>query len=86
MKRYIFCYKDYPLGQLQFDEMKGIGNFTYCYTSSAPSMVDKKPGIVITILEEIRGDAMDIKTIGEFNQYVKMEFGDFHFVPMEGYE
>ncbi len=86
MKRYIFCYKDYPLGQLQFDETKGIGNFTYCYTSSAPLMVDRRPEVVITILEEVRNDAIDIKTIGEFERYVRMEYGNFHFVPMKGYE
>ena len=86
MKRYIFLCEDYPLGQLQYDEIKGVGNFTYCYTSDASLRVDKKPETVITILEEIRNDAMDIKTIDEFEKYVKIEYGDFHFIPMKGYE
>ena len=86
MKRYIFCYKNYPLGQIQFDEEKGEGQFTYIYTSTAPLQVDKKPEIVLTLLEEIRYDAMDIKTIGEFKKYVKMEYGNFHFIPLKGYE
>ena len=86
MKRYIFSYKNYPLGQLQYDEEKGIGKFTYVYSSEAPLMVNKKPEIVIEVLEEIRNDAMDIKTIGEFERYVRMKYGDFHFTPMKGYE
>ena len=49
-------------------------------------MVNKKPEIVVEVLEEIRNDAMDIKTIGEFERYVRMEYGDFHFIPMKGYE
>ena len=86
MKRYIFCYKNYPLGQLQYDEIKGIGNFTYVYSSDTSSIVDKKPETVIRILEEIHDDAIDIKTIGEFEKYVKLEYGDFHFIQMKGYE
>ena len=86
LKRYVFYYKDYPLGQMQFDEEKSEGQFTYVYTSSAPLRVDRKPEIVITLLEEIRHDAMDFKTEGEFNDYMRTKLGDFHFVPLKGYE
>ena len=48
--------------------------------------MDRKPEIVITLLEEIRHDAMDFKTEGEFNDYMRTRLGDFHFVPLEGYE
>ena len=71
---------------MQFDEEKSEGRFTYVYTSSTPSRVDKKPEIVLTLLEEIRHDAMDFKTKGEFDSYVRMKYGDFHFIPLEGYE
>ena len=86
MKRYVFCYDDYPLGQIQFDEEKGIGKFTYVYSSSAPEFVKIKPETVVTLLEEIRYDAQNIKTIGEFEKYIKFPFGKFHYVALKGYE
>ena len=86
MKRYIFCYDKYPLGQITFDEERGKGEFFYTFTSSASENVAVKPETTIMLLEEIRYDAMDIKTIGEFERYVKTGVGKFHFVPMKGYE
>lgn len=86
MKRYVFYYEDYPLGQIQFDEEKGIGKFTYVYSSDAPRFVKVRPETVIMLLEDIRYDAMDMKTIGEFYEYVKTKFGKFHYKPLIGYE
>ena len=86
MKRYLFLYENYPLGQIQYDELKGIGSFIYVYSSDAPSFVKVKPETVVTLLEEIRNDAMDIKTIGEFERYVNSPFGNFHFEAIKGYE
>lgn len=86
MKRYVFLYEDYPLGQIEFDEEKGIGKFTYCFTSYAPEFVKVKPETVIMLLEDIRYDAMDIKTIGEFERYVSARYGNFHYEALKGYE
>ena len=86
LKRYLFLYEDYPLGQIQYDELKGIGKFTYIYSSDAPLLVKVKPETVVTLLEEIRNDAMDMKTIGEFERYVNSSFGNFHFKAVKGYE
>ena len=86
MKRYLFLCEDFPLGQIQFDEEKGVGNFTYCLTSAASEFVDVKPSTIVTLLEEIRDDAVNIKTIGEFQRYVSSNFGKFKFEPLKGYE
>jgi len=87
LKRYVFCFEDYPLGQIQFDEEKGIGNFTYVVVPDAWLFIKTvKPSTVIMLLEEIREDAKGIKTIGEFKKYINSNFGNFHFVPLKGYE
>ena len=86
MKRYIFLCEDYPLGQFQFDEEKGVGEFTYVYSSSAPQVISVNPSSVITLLEDVRAEAMNIKTIGQFNSYVNSKFGKLRFEPMKGYE
>jgi len=86
LKRYVFCYDNYPLGQLQFNEVENECEFTYCYTSYAPDHVKVRPETVITFLEGIRCDAKEIKTIDEFETYVRSNFGKFHYFPLKGYE
>ena len=86
MKKYIFYYEDCPLGAIEFDEVKGVGRFVYNYTSSIPQLVPIKPATVITLLEDIRYDAMDIKTVGEFERYVATKYGNFHYKAMKGFE
>ena len=48
--------------------------------------VNVKPSTIIMLLEEIRDDAVNIKTIGEFQRYVGSNFGKFKFEPLKGYE
>ena len=86
MHRYLFLFEDYPLGQIQFDEKKGDGSFSYCLTSAASDFINIKPSAVIELLEEIRVEASSIKTIGEFQRYVASSFGRFSFKPLKGYE
>lgn len=79
MGKFRLYYEDYPLGTAWFDAFKGIGNFTYIYTQDAARLIPIKPEIVITILEGIRYDVMDIKTLEDFNQYVNTKIGKFYF-------
>ena len=86
MKKYIFLCEGYPLGWLQFDEERGIGEFTYSYNSYTAQSVKVKPSLVVTLLEEVRADAADLKTVGQFYEYVKHNFGKFYFEPLENYK
>ena len=79
LKHYAFCYKDYQLGQIDFDEEKGVGQFTYCYTSDTAQQVPVHPETVIIILEEIRYDVSTMKFVNELYQYVRPSFGKFCF-------
>lgn len=83
MKKYAFCYKNYQLGLIEFDEEKGSGQFTYSYTSDTAQKVPIHPETVITILEEIRYDIASMKFASELKQYVRPSFGKFYFKEIE---
>lgn len=86
LKRYLFLCEDFPLGQIQFDEEKGVGTFTYCLTSAASDFINIRPSTIIMLLEEVRDDAAGLKTTGQFYDYIGSNFGKFKFEPLKGYE
>ena len=79
LKQYAFCYKDYQLGLIEFDEEKGSGQFTYSYTSDTAQKVPVHADTVVNILEEIRYDISTMKFVSELEQYVRPSFGKFCF-------
>ena len=76
-------YGNERLGTLTFNEKKGIGDFTYALISRKIERLDIKPSTLVTLLEEIRADAKDMKTVGELERYVNSKFGKFKFVNAE---